>query len=197
MIALFLAAATAALAAGAPQSIAVIPLHPGVNSVPGFTADGRAAAIVQGWRENGNAHGYNTFQVLVAEKGGTPSRVVDVDGPQHAVDLISDDPFDGERQVGVVRFARAVLDGRRQTVLITADLDQASSPVLADHATATIKVFRLVRDESVGSTWDRFALAWSTTTTARYCNVQLALRDTLGVALPRDFDAANKVDGCF
>ena len=186
----------AALTAGAPQSIAVIPLHAGVNNVPGFTADGRAATIVQGWRENGNAHGYNTFQILVAERSGAAQRVVDVDGPQHPVDLIRDEPFDGERQIGVVRLARAILDGHRQTVLITADLNPAPSGVLADHATATIKVFRLVRDETVGSTWDRFALAWSTTTTAHYCNVQLALRDTLGLPLARDFDAANKVDGC-
>jgi hypothetical protein len=187
-----------AFAAAQPTQISAIALRPGINAVPAFTADGRAATVVQAWRENGNAHGYNTFQVMVPRRpGGVPDQLIDIDGPQHPEDLVRDDPFDGERQVGVVRFARAKLDGRRQTVLITADLNPAASGVLADHATATVKVYRLVHDEGVGDTWDHFELAWSVTTAKGYCNVQLALRDTLGVPLGRDFGGVNRTDGCF
>lgn len=63
MIALLLAAS---LSAWLPTVTAIQPvtLHPGVNMVSHFAPGGKDVMIVQAWRENGNAHSYNTWLVL-------------------------------------------------------------------------------------------------------------------------------------
>ena len=183
-------AAFAQAAEPALTDIHIIPIKPGVNTIPRFAADGRAATIVRAWRGNGNAHGYNVFLVLLPRAEGNPLGVVRQEDNDSSTggDAIRDDPFDGERTLGVKRFARAKLNGRVQSVMIAAHLDEAPSHVLADHATATIKVYSLKRSEgAAGDTPDYFSLAWTAHTTARYCNVDLALAETLHVPLPKDY----------
>ena len=205
MVALLLsAAAPAPVHPDAPppaiSDLRPIALHPGVNQVPGFLVGGGTATIVEAWRGNGNAHSYRVWMVLGGPSEGVPAGLVGVDdSAEHPVsETITDSPFDGERVLGVVQFARARLAGKPVTLLIKADLDEAPSGVLADHATATVRWYRLDHDdEAFGRTTDAFVPIGSVVTTRRYCNAQLALRDVAGVRLPRDFAGANAVDGCF
>lgn len=198
-----LAALLAAVIAAAPSAASVtgiepIHLHPGVNIVAGFTPNGRSATIVQGWRGNGNAHGYNVWLVLTPKAEDQPYGVVDLDADPNgdSQDLIRDDPFDGERTLGVILFARARVNGRPASILVDARLDESSSGVLADHATATITVFRLVQSADVLGTPDVFEPILVTKTTARYCNADAALHAVLAVPLPPGYAGANPVDGC-
>lgn len=176
-----------------------IALHPGVNRVPGFLPGGGTATIVEGWRGNGNAHGYYVWMVLGGPSEGNPVGVVGRDGDdrQPVFETIRDNPFDGERVLGAVRFATGRIAGRPVSLLIEADLDEAPSGVLADHATATVRWYRLDHDgEAIGRTTDEFVPIGLVRTTKRYCNADLALRDVAHVPLAAGFGGANKVDGC-
>lgn len=177
-----------------------ITLHPGVNQIPGFVPGGGTATIIQAWRGNGNAHGYTVWMVLAPETEGKPFGVIDGDfrSNQPSSDVIVDDPFDGERTLGVVKFARAKVNGVPTSILIDAHLDAAPSGVLADHATATITTYRLVHTDGLpGSTPDVFEPVSTIHTTRRFCNADLALHETLGLPLSSDYGGANQVDGCF
>lgn len=174
-------------------------LHPGVNTVPGFGVNGETFTIVQGWRGNGNAHGYTVWLVLSPEAESQPFGVTAQmkEGAVLPNDVIRDDPFDVERWMGAIRFARARIDGAAATILIDAHLDYTASRPLADHETATIRIYRLFRnDEGALGNPDIFAQVAVLKTTKRYCNVQLALRDTLHIPLD-GFAGANETDGCF
>ena len=190
-------------AAGPPPRITdlrPITLHPGVNRVPGFLVGSGAATIVEAWRGNGNAHGYHVWMVLGGPSEGKSVGVVGRDGDDRrpVFETISDNPFDGERVLGAVRFATARIAGKRATLLIEADLDEASSGVAADHATATVRWFRLDHDaDAIGRPTDEFVPLAEVHTAKRYCNAELALRDAAGVPLPPGFAGANRVDGCF
>ena len=82
--------------------------------------------------------------------------------------------------------------------MIAAHLDPSPRGVLADHATATIDIYRLEHaDVSVGSTPDVLAPVSTIHVEKRFCNVNLALQTALGLPLPRDFAGPNRVDGCF
>src|SRR5476651_1708571 len=63
--------ALAANAATEPNitKIQVLPLHLGMNAIHGFIPDGRDGAILEAWRDNGNAHGYTKFVVMVPAGG--------------------------------------------------------------------------------------------------------------------------------
>ena len=189
-------------ATGAPPPITdlhPIALHPGINRVPGFLVGGGTATIVEGWRGNGNAHGYRVWMVLGGPSEGNPVGIVGLDGNDRrpVFETITDNPFDGERVLGAIRFATARIAGKPATLLIQSDLDEAASGVLADHATATVRWFRLDHDEeAIGRTTDEFVPIGTVTTTKRYCNAELALRDVAGVPLPTGFSGADKSDGC-
>jgi hypothetical protein len=208
---LLAALATASVAAAAEPRITdvhLIPIGSGVNVVPHFAADGRAATIVKGWRENGNSYSYNVYLVLLPGPGRRPQSVVQgvvrnetsvargVVRSDTENDLLTDGPFDDEQVEAVVWFARARLNGVRQTILITARLDDNPNGVRADPDTATITVYRLAQSEGVGQTPDYFQFAWQRRTTARYCNVNLAASAMFHVPLPSDYAGLNKTDGC-
>jgi hypothetical protein len=190
-------APTASAADPAVTDIKPFTLHPGVNTVPGFGVNGETFTIVQAWRGNGNAHGYNVWLVMSPKAEDQPFGVTglafnETDVPR---DVIRDDPFDGERRLGSIRFARARVDGMPQTILIAADLDYDSGRPLADHETATIRIYKLTRSEGeVGGQPDIFVQAAVLKTTERYCNVEYAVRDRLH--LPVDESMQGK-DGCF
>jgi hypothetical protein len=191
-----------AVPAGAPaiSDLRPITLHSGVNRVPGFLADGAAATIVEAWRGNGNAHGYHVWMVLGGSSEDHPVGIVGLagDGRDPVETIITDDPFDGERVLGSTRFATARLAGRPATLLVRAFLDDAPGGVLADHATATVRWYRLDHDtDAIGRTTDEFVPIGEVRTTKRYCNVELALRDVAGFPLSPDFAGANRLDGCF
>ncbi|WP_375381501.1 hypothetical protein [uncultured Sphingomonas sp.] len=177
-----------------------ITLHGGVNRVPGFLPGGGAATIVQAWRDNGNAHGYYVWMVVgdVEKYGQAPLVIFEGETLDPADSTVSASPFDGERVTDDVRFATVRIAGKPASLAIRADLDEAPSGVTADHATATIRWYRLVhRDDDIGEAPNAFVEIGSLRTTKRYCNVDLALRDTANIPLPLDFAGANRADGCF
>src|ERR1700736_6877471 len=47
-----------------------ITLVAGPNQLPRFSQDGREALITLGWRDNGNAHGYDLYLVMLPTKPG-------------------------------------------------------------------------------------------------------------------------------
>jgi len=200
--ALVLSAAGAAESLSPPPPITAVrpvPIHDGVNDIPGFMPDGGSATIVQAWRENGNAHGHYTWMVLGGRKGaGLVSFVAFPRDPASGGDTIGASPFDGERVTGDVRLVTASIEGKRVSLAIKGVLDWPPSGIIADHATAVIRWYRLVHlGEQVGGAPDSFEPIGAVRTTKRYCNVDLALRDAAGVTLPADFAGANRVDGCF
>lgn len=199
MLAMLGSMALAAAAAGPSISdIAPITLRDGINKVPGFMPDGSAATIVQAWRGNGNAHSYHVWLVLASSSEGHTAGVVGIDGADAGVgDIVRDDPFDGERVLGAVRFAHGKVDGQPATLLLKSDLDPTPNGVLADHATATVRIFRLAITDGIGETPYVFEPISTTQTTKRYCNAELALAQVLNLPLSKNFAGANRDDGCF
>ena len=193
------AAATLAFAAhAAPPSLShieVIPLHDGINTVARFAADGRAATIVQAWRDNGNAHGYFVWLVTLPPEAG----VVAFDDGKYALkDTIGASPFDGERVLETVRFARARVDGAPATVVIRAALGTSASGVLADHAPAEVEIYRLENPGvEVGTTPDVFRLIRTIRAPGRFCNADMTLHTVLGLPLPAGYAGGKAPDGCF
>ncbi len=175
--------------------IEVIPLHDGINPVARFAADGRAATIVQAWRDNGNAHGHTVWLVTLPPKAG----VVAFDDGKYALkDTIGASPFDGERVLETVRFARARVDGAPATVVIRADLGESTSGVLADHAPAEVELYRLENPGvEVGTTPDVFRLIETIRAPGLFCNADMALHTVLGLPLPAGYAGGKAPDGCF
>lgn len=181
-----------------PADIRPVALHPGVNQVAGFLPGGGTATIVEAWRGNGNAHGHHAWMILGGASEGQPTGLVGIEQADGIADSVSDNPFDGERVLGAVRFATAQIGGKPVSLLLRADLDEAPSGIPADHATATVRWYRLDHQvDAIGRPTDLFVRIGEVRTTARYCNAELALRDVAGLPLSASFAAANRRDGCF
>jgi hypothetical protein len=183
--------------------IAVIPIHDGVNTVASFAPDGRTATIIRGWRDNGNAHGHDTYLVLLPLKDdfgaeNTAGVVAFEDADNDPLqDTIGVSPFDGERVLGAVRFAKAKLDGAPATVVIRADLGESASGVLADHAPVDIRIYRLESPGvDVGTTPDVFHLVSKTRPPGLFCNADMALTTVLHLPLPKDYAGGKAPSGC-
>ena len=174
-----------------------IKVHPGVNHVRAILPYGATATIIQAWRGNGPAHGYHLGMVLTGASEGKAVGLAAVEqsGDVHN-ETIRDDPFDAERALGDVRFARAQVDGRTASVVIAAYV-KGTQGVLADHRKATVTVNRLEATEvGIGAPLS-FARVAMLPSTKRYCNVDLALRNILGVALGDDYAGPSRIDGWF
>lgn len=170
-------------------------LHPGVNTVADFAGDGRTAQIVEGWRDNGNAHGYHLYVVLLPTLSGAQDwNVVGVDGP-HFGDTITDAPHTGEDVVSSVVFAKGLFDGRQATLLLTATRQWKDS--IPEPARTQIQAYVLRRsDGDVGETQDYFQPVASYMTETKYCNADAALNAELGIPLPRNYAGGDAQTGC-
>ena len=204
-----LLSAILALSTGAggtpPQlvDIAVMSVHDGVNIVPRFTSDGRDATIVKAWRDNGNAHGHFVYLVLLPLPGGCcgpgqKTGVVTFDGGKAGLeDTAGVNPFDGERSLEALRFARARWEGKPATLVIRADLGEASTGVLADHAPVDISIYRLDHPGlDVGTTPDLFHLVDRFRPAGLFCNADMALATVMHLPLPADYAGGKGPSGC-
>ena len=174
-----------------------ITLHAGANSIPTFAADGRAALVTQGWRDNGNAWGFNVYQVMLPTKvGGSDWNVVTLGKRMET--QISDQPHTGEDALASVRLAHGKLDGRAETLLITATRDVAPQGGVPEASSTMIEVqvLRKNRDEEPGQARDYFEPAISFKTTKLYCHSDMALKQELGLALPKGYEGGGTADGC-
>lgn len=119
-------AALSSAIAAAPAFTAVEPLtlHYGVNDVPRFLPDGRPATFVMAHRENGNVHGYNVSVVYAAKPRGTApgiAELIDLQPASGALsDVIRNEPFDSEAEIGALRFVGTRVEGRVTMALVQA-----------------------------------------------------------------------------
>jgi len=196
-----LAPASAVWAVEQPRisDISPIKLRSGPNTVPHFAPDGRDALIVLGWRDNGNAHGYDLYLVLMPASAAKPEwNVVGVDpgGNGRFQDIVTDDPHLGEDAVRSIRFARAKVDGRPATVLFVATRDTGTAPI-PDPAPVTFEVYRLAHnDGEVGYTVDYFTKIQEIKSTGKYCNAEMALRQQFGIPLTASYNGPQTAEGC-
>ena len=172
--------------------ISPIPIRQGTNEIPDLSQDGRAGMITLGWRDNGNAHGYDVFLVMMETAPGNRDWNV-ILGPWG--DLVTDYPHFGEDTVRSVRFVRARLDGIPLTALIIADrdiLDGYPSP-----AKTKIEVYRIADgSDEVGTTHDYFEEVGSFTANRLYCNAEMAMQTELGIPVRVTYEGRNNEAGC-
>jgi hypothetical protein len=199
---------SAAYAESAPElsELTPIPLKAGLNRVPQFSSDGREATILLGWRDNGNAHGYDLFVVTMpSRQGGKDTQVVGIDeggtGGRFN-DVIRDQPHTGEDIVRFVRFARGMVNGKPSTLLLTATRDIAGA--YPEPAFVDFVAYRLERsDGAPGATVDYFAPIARFRSEGRYCNAEMALSAAFNVPLrtgyqgPKQPNGQPTPDGCF
>jgi hypothetical protein len=181
------------------SGLRLIDLRMGENQIAHFAADGRPARIIEAWRGNGNAHSYHLYMVLMG--GGEQDNdwnIVGVDtGPSTPfLDTIADEPHTGEDFVFSVYFAHARLDGKPQTLLLTARRHWKES--YGDAGITTFDVYKLanVSEEGGPGTTDQFQLVEAFDSTTRACNSDLAFSQQFGVPLPKGYVIANTKDGC-
>lgn len=174
-------------------------LHRGVTTIPNFAGDGRDAMIALGWRDNGNAHGFDQFTVMMPPSRGEDWNIVGLErGDPNAnfQNFIRDDPHTGEDNVTSVRFVRATFQGRSSILLVVADRHWEES--IPEPARTTIDLYALKRsDGDVGETSDYYKRIASETLKTRYCDSDMALHVELGFPLPPKYGGSPTADGCF
>jgi hypothetical protein len=199
-LSMILAPLALSLAATAPaqdfSGVAPIPLHAGLNTIPNFAGDGRAAQIVLAWRDNGNAHGYDTFTIMVeGRKGGRNWNAVGIEHGDRFTDSVRDEPFDGEYMVGSVRFLHAQIGGRRTTLMVMANRQVVNSYV--EPALTRIEIFALRKSGGIpGTTPDYFARIGQRQTSMRYCNAEMALQTELRIPVRKSYEGSRIRTGC-
>lgn len=201
------AAATAAVLAFAPASgakqrlsdLVPIPLQSGVNRIPAFAPDGREGLVVLGWRDNGNAHGYDLALVLLQAGRGGPWNVVRVEGrdgdrSDRWSDGVTSAPHTGDDAVRTFRFARGRVDGEPATLLLVAARDQEGA--IPDPSRVTFDVYRLEHAPDVGTTPDHFTPFLRDRPPGLYCNADMALSRRFGLPLRASYAGPKTADGC-
>lgn len=170
--------------------ITIIPVKNGINHVENFAPDGRGGVIVQGWRDNGNAHGYSRYMALVEMERKTLN-VVTIDTHDRArgngiseIDSVRDDPHTGEDVVSTVKFARAKVDGTSATVLIIATRDLSKAESLPDVTPVDVEFYRMVENsDAVGWPPYYFDLFSRERLKGTYANANCGLAKELGIAV--------------
>ena len=101
--------------------LSVIAVNPGTNKIAGFAPDGHDGTVTKAWRDNGNAHGFNVFTVMLRDRKAPKDEEWELvsffDGDAETLTL-TDAPHTFEDFVRSVRFARGTLDGHRETLAI-------------------------------------------------------------------------------
>src|ERR1044072_6296853 len=176
-------------------------LRAGVNRIADFTGDGREGLIVLGWRDNGNAHGFDVFMVLAPTTAGGSHYNVVTFGTETGWDTradatsISDAPHTGEDFVRSVRFGRAMMNGRRETLAFVATRQIEESYPAPALTRIQVLAMRNRGDDEAGPL-DHFDAQADFVTVRRYCNSDAALRTELGVPLRADYEGPDSADGC-
>jgi hypothetical protein len=176
-----------------------IPVRAGINTIASLAPDGRSGTVVLGWRDNGNAHGYDVFVVLLPTRaGGKDWNVVGFvpsNGENGALeDSIRDAPHEGDDVVRSVRFARGRVDGVDSTLVFVANRviggDGIPAPTPVDFT-----LYRLARGAEVGVTTDVFQIAGQWHTEARFCNAEIALTVAFRLPLRASYEGPKNKDG--
>ena len=177
-----------------------IPLRSGVNQIERFAPDGRNALIILSWRENGNAHAYDLFLVLLPSRlGATDWNVVGVDftmPDRQFEDTIRDAPHTGDDMVRSVRFVRGRLNGKPATLLLAATRELSDDGIPAP-SLVNFDVFVLQQSQGdVGVTRDYFSQIARHRSTSMFCNAEVALSAQFALPIRRQRDWPNTPSGC-
>ncbi|MFI5011484.1 MAG: hypothetical protein ACHQAY_03960 [Hyphomicrobiales bacterium] len=178
-----------------------IKLVAGANKVAQFAPDGRDALITLGWRDNGNAHGYDLYLVMLPTKPKANDWNVVGIAPagfeSRLEDTIRDDPHMGEDIVRSVRFARGKLDGKPATFLVTATRETDIDVGIPGPSFTNFEVYRLTRsDGGIGTTADYFERVSQSRSAIKFCNAEMALLKRFGLPLPASHAGPKTEDGC-
>ncbi|MFI4997993.1 MAG: hypothetical protein ACHQAQ_19690 [Hyphomicrobiales bacterium] len=178
-----------------------VKLVAGPNKVAQFMPDGRDALITLGWRDNGNAHGYDLYLVMLPTKPkGNDWNVVGIfpSGFESRLeDTIRDDPHMGEDVVRSVRFARGKLDGKPAALLVVATRETDIEVGIPGPSFTSFEVYRLTHsDAGMGTTADYFERVLQSRSTTKFCNAEMALFKRFGLALPAGYAGPRTEDGC-
>lgn len=177
-----------------------IPLKSGPNTIERFAPDGRTAIVTLGWRENGNAHAYDLYLVLMPGRGGAGWNVVGFDNLTASgggfEDTIRDAPHTGEDVVRSVRFVRGRVDGEPATFAFVANRDIDPEEGIPGPAFVDFTVYRLVPGESSGTTADMFQPVETLRSTTRFCHAEKALLRQFGIPLTKGYAGPDTADGC-
>ena len=167
-----------------------IEIGAGLTRIKNAESDGRDARVFYAWRNDVNAWGFGVYIVTMPTKitpDKTPWNIVGIETDDHDFDVeITNQPHTRDDDLKVVRFARGKLDGIADTFLITGTRDP-DGPV-EDATSTAIRIYSLGNheDEGFGTTPDRFDLVFKYTTAKKYSDADDALRDELGLPLPKD-----------
>lgn len=140
--------------------VTIISLQSGINHVKSLTPDGRPGIITKAWRENGNAHGYNLYTVMVRAQSGEPWLAVSFDpkGGRNGnilglLDIVRDAPHTFEDVVTSVSFARARIDGRKGVIAIIAERALEPGKSIPEPSPVVVSVYRLAKLEEFEIGW--------------------------------------------
>ena len=168
---------------GTPQ-FTPIRLVTGINRIPNITGTGEAGTITLGWRENGNAWGYDIYTVSVH------GSVVTIDDK----DYLTDTPHTGDDMIRSVRFARGVYGGQQTLFVLVATRSIARSAI--DPARTTINIYVLAKNDGGLGTPYEFRAQRTFTASSLYCNADAALLTEVGLPLTRSYSGAYTATGC-
>ena len=161
----------------------------GLTRIKNAERDGRDAQVFYAWRNDVSAWGFGVYIVTMPTKitpNKTSWNIVGIETDNHDFDVeITDQPHTRDDDLKVVRFASGKLDGKADTFLITATRDP-DEPV-EDATSTAIRIYALGNheDEGFGTTPDRFDLVFKYTTAKKYSDADDALREELGLPLPK------------
>ena len=154
--------------------------------------------IVLGWRENGNAHGYDIAMVLLQDHNEGWNVVRRERQPllaeDRGEDAITDRPHTGDDMVRAFRFARGRVDGKPATLLFVATRDLEGT--IPEASRVMFEVYRLDHQMEVGTTPDHFVAIQQDRSSERYCNADMALFRHFGLALRTSYAGSHTSDGC-
>lgn len=181
------------------SDLAPIPLQMGINHIPGFAPDGREGIIALGWRDNGNAHGFDIALMLLPDERGRWNVVriepATDDRSANGADIATDDPHTFEDVVKAFRLAHGKVDGKAATLLLVATRDQGNAPI-PDPSQVTFYAYDLEHDPQVGTTPDHFSLILRDRSSGTFCNAEKALSERFRLPLPASYEGTQAPDGC-
>lgn len=177
------------------NSIRIIPVADGITPLTNLAPDGLQGMIVKGFRENGNAHAYNHYMVLLR----LPNEPVkwylatfdthnSPPGQNSQLDTLKDQPHTGEDTVTTVKFAHATIDAAQATIAIIARRDINVVESIPEASPVQLEIYRLVKNPLeflVGWPPYYFDLFTSFPLKGRYTNADCALAAELGLAMTK------------
>lgn len=187
-----------------PQLTAIKPfaLHSGANLLPAFAPDGREGLVVVGAPNTQTASGaYTAYMVLLRrakpDHGWSLARFATGDEAHSQSpweNTIIDVPHTGEDQIKSVRFARARVNGRAETVIVTARRDLDEVETIPDAAHVDFTLLQLVLDPAFEE--ETFEVTGHLRSKDCFSNSDAALKAELGLPPPAGFDGDAKAAPC-